>query len=180
MLKLKLQYFGTWCKELTHWKRPWCSDRLKAGGEGDDREWDGWMASPTWWIWVWVSSGSWWWTGKPGMLQSMGSQTVGHDWVTKLNWTFTFIRRLFSSFLLSAIRVVSSAYLRYWYFSWQPWFQLVLYPAWNFTRCTLHRSDNHGDSQPGWQYTASMYSFPNLEPVCCSMSSSNCCFLTCI
>ena len=80
MLKLKLQYFGTWCKELTHWKRPWCSDRLKAGGEGDDREWDGWMASPTWWIWVWVSFGSWWWTGKPGMLQSMGSPRVGCNW----------------------------------------------------------------------------------------------------
>ena len=58
----------TWCKELTHWKRPWCWERLKAGGEGDDRGWDGWMASPTQWTWVWASSGSWWWTGKPGML----------------------------------------------------------------------------------------------------------------
>ena len=69
MLKLKLQYFG---QELTHWKRPWCWERLKAEGEGDDRGWDGWMASPTQWTWVWVSSGSWWWTGKPGVLQSMG------------------------------------------------------------------------------------------------------------
>ena len=75
-----------WCKELTHWKRPWCWERLRAGGEGDDRGWDGWMASPTQWTWVWVNSGSWWWTGKPGVLQSMGSQRVGHDWATELNW----------------------------------------------------------------------------------------------
>ena len=60
MLKLKLQSFGHWCQELTHWKRPWCWERLKA--EGDDRRWDGWMASPTQWTWVWVDSGSWWWT----------------------------------------------------------------------------------------------------------------------
>ena len=66
-LMLKLQYsLATWCKELTHWKRPWCWERLKAGGEGDSRGWDGLIASPTWWTWVWVSSGSWWWTGKPG------------------------------------------------------------------------------------------------------------------
>ena len=79
MLKLKLQYLATWCEELTHWKRPWCWERLKAGGEGDDRGWDGWMASPTWWTWVWASFGSWWWTGKPGVLQSMGLQRVRHD-----------------------------------------------------------------------------------------------------
>ena len=60
--------------------------RLKAGGEGDDRAWDGWMASSTQWTWVWASFGSWWWTGKPGVLQSMGSQPVGHDWETELNW----------------------------------------------------------------------------------------------
>ena len=79
----------TWCKELTHWKRPWCWERLKAGGEGDDRGWDGWMASPTQWTWVWVNSGSWWWTGRPGVLRSMGSQRVGHDWPTELNyWVF--------------------------------------------------------------------------------------------
>ena len=77
---------ATWCKELTHWKRPWCWERLKAGGEGDDRGWDGWMTSPTQWTWVWASSRSWWWTGKPGMLQSVGSQRVRHDWVTELNW----------------------------------------------------------------------------------------------
>jgi len=72
---------------LTHWKRLWCWEGLGAGGEGDDRGWDGWMASPTWWTWVSVNSGSWWWTGKPGVLQFMGSQRVRHDWATELNWT---------------------------------------------------------------------------------------------
>ena len=66
---------ATWCEELTHWKRPWCWDRLKAGGKGGDTGWDGWMGSPTWWTWIWVSSGSWWWTGKPGVLQSMESKS---------------------------------------------------------------------------------------------------------
>ena len=72
---------ATWCKELTHWKRPCCWERLKEGGEEDDRGWDGWLASLTQWTWVWVGSGSWWWTGKLGMMQSMGSQKVKHDWV---------------------------------------------------------------------------------------------------
>ena len=75
---------ATWCEELTHLKRPWCWERLKVGGDRDDRGWDGWMASSTQWIWVWVSSESWWWTGKPGVWQSMGSQRVGHDWVIEL------------------------------------------------------------------------------------------------
>ena len=66
---------------------PCCLERLKAGGEGDDRGWDGWMASLTWWTWLWASTGSWWWTGMPGMLQFMGSQRLGHNWVTELNWT---------------------------------------------------------------------------------------------
>ena len=78
---------ATWWEELTHLKRPWCWERLMVGGEVDNRGWDGWMASPTWWTRVWVSSGSWWWTGKPGMLQSMGLQRLGHDWATELNWT---------------------------------------------------------------------------------------------
>ena len=76
---------ATWYEELIHWKRPWCWERLKAGGEGDDRGWDGWMASPTQWTWVWEDSGSWWWIGRPGVLQSMGSQRVGHGWETELN-----------------------------------------------------------------------------------------------
>ena len=73
------------CEELTYWKRLWCWEGLGAGGEGDDRGWDGWMASLTWWAWVWVNSGSWWWTGRPGVLQFMGLQRVGHDWATELN-----------------------------------------------------------------------------------------------
>ena len=78
---------ATWCEELTHKKRPWCWETLKVGGEGDDRGWDGWMVSPTQWTWVWVDSGNWWWTGRPGMLRLMGSQTVRHNWVTELNWS---------------------------------------------------------------------------------------------
>ena len=74
--------WATWCEELTHFP-PWCWKRLKVG-EGDERGWDDWMASPTRWTWVWVSSGSWWWTGKPGVLQFMVSQRIGHDWVTEL------------------------------------------------------------------------------------------------
>ena len=78
---------ATSCEELTHCKRPWCWEGLGAGGKGDDRGWDGWMASPTQWTWVWVNSGSWWWTGRPAVLWFMGSQRVGHDWVTELNCT---------------------------------------------------------------------------------------------
>ena len=74
----------TWCQELTHWKRSWRCERLKAG-EGDDVGYGGWMASLTRWTWVWTSSRSWWWTGKPGMLQSMGLQRVRHHWKTELN-----------------------------------------------------------------------------------------------
>ena len=76
----------TWCKEPTHWKRSWRWERLKAGGEGGDRGWDGWMASLTQWMWVWASFRSWWWTGKANFLQFMGSQRIGHDWATELNW----------------------------------------------------------------------------------------------
>ena len=79
---------ATWWKELTHWKKPWCWEWLKASGEGDDRGWDGWMASPTQWTWDWINSRSWWWAGSPGVVQSLGSQGVGHDWVTGLNWAF--------------------------------------------------------------------------------------------
>ena len=84
MLKVKLQYFGHLM--LTHLKRPWCWERLRAGGEGDNRGWDGWMASLTQWTWVWVDSRSWWWTGRPGVLQFKGSPRVRYDWVTELNW----------------------------------------------------------------------------------------------
>ena len=71
-------------EELTHWKRLWCWEGLGAGGEGDDRVWDSWMASLTQWTSVWVNSESWWWTGRPGVLRFMGLQRVGHDWETEL------------------------------------------------------------------------------------------------
>ena len=79
MLKLKLQYLATWYEELTHLKSPWCWERLRAGGEGDNRGWNDWMASPTQWTWVWVNSGSWRWTGRPDVLHSM---------TESLNWTY--------------------------------------------------------------------------------------------
>ena len=84
--KVKLQYFGHLMQKTDSLERPSCWERSKTGGEGDNRRWDGWMASPAQWTWVWARSGSWWWTGKPGMLQSMRSQRVQHDWATELNW----------------------------------------------------------------------------------------------
>ena len=88
MLKWNSSTLATWWKELTHWKRPWCWERLKTGGEGDNRGWGGWMASLTLWTWVWASSGRWWWTGKPVVLQSMGSQsrTQLSDWTEPVFW----------------------------------------------------------------------------------------------
>ena len=77
---------ATWYEVLTYWKIPWCWERLKVGGEGDNRGWDGWLASPTQWTWVWASSRCWWWTGKPGLLQSTGLQRAGHNFATELNW----------------------------------------------------------------------------------------------
>ena len=97
MLKLKLQYFVHLMQSWLIGKRPWCWEGLGAEGEGDDRGWDGWMASPTWWTWVWVNSGSLWWTGRPGVLRFMGSQRVGHDWATELNCTEGFYS--FSSYI---------------------------------------------------------------------------------
>ena len=78
---------ATSCEELTHSKRPWCWEGLGARGEGDDRGWDGWIASPTQCTWVWVNSRSQWWTGRPGVQQIMGLQGVGHNWATEMNWT---------------------------------------------------------------------------------------------
>ena len=79
---------ATWCKDLTHLKRLWCWERLRARGGGDYRGWDVWMVSPVQWTWVWVDSGSWWWTGRPGVLWFMGLQRAGHDWATELNWIY--------------------------------------------------------------------------------------------
>ena len=85
MMKLKLQYFGHLMWRVDSLEI-WCWEGLGAGTEGDDRGWDGWMASLTQWMWVCMNSGIWWWTGRPGVLRFMGSQRVGHDWMTKLNW----------------------------------------------------------------------------------------------
>ena len=93
ILKLKLQYLDHLMRRVDSWKRLWCWEGLGAG-EGDDREWDGCMASPTRWTWVWVNSGSWWWTGRPGLLQFMGSQRVGHDRATELNWSIILLLML--------------------------------------------------------------------------------------
>ena len=109
MLKLKLQYFGHLMWRTDSLKRPWCWERLREGGEGDDRGWDGWMASLTQWTWVWVNSGSWWWTGRPGMLVH-GVAKVGHDWMTELNWTLL----VFFFFLTGCISYcVFSGFLEY-------------------------------------------------------------------
>ena len=86
MLKGKSNTLATWCKEPSHWNSPRCWERLTLGGEGDNRGWDGWMASLMRWTWVWVVSRVWWWTVKNGVLQSMGVQRVGHHWATELNW----------------------------------------------------------------------------------------------
>ena len=87
MLKLKLQYFGHLMRRVDSWEKTLMLGGIGAGGDGDNRGWDGWMASPTRWTWVWVNSRSWWWTGRPGVLRFTGSQRVGHDWATELNWT---------------------------------------------------------------------------------------------
>ena len=83
MLKLKLQYFGHLMGRTDSFEKTLMLERLKAEGEGDDRGWSGWMASPTRWTWIWANSGRWWWTGRPGVLQSMGSQRIGHDFMSE-------------------------------------------------------------------------------------------------
>ena len=87
MLKLKLQYFGHLMWRVDSFEKTLMLRNIKGSGERDDTGWDDWMTSPTQWTWVWRDSGSWWWTGRPGVLQSMGLQRVGHNWVTKLNWS---------------------------------------------------------------------------------------------
>ena len=123
MLKLKLRYFDR-CEEPTHWKRPWCWERLRAGGEGDDRGWDDWMASLTHWAWIWASSGRWWRTGKPGVLQSTSSQRVGYKLAIKhtriqiQNWLQAlqiFFPSPFSVLLSSAVQKQS---VGWWFGLW--------------------------------------------------------------
>ena len=87
MLKLKLQYFGYLMWRTDSLEKTLMLGKIEGRKRRDDRGWDGWMASLTQWTWVWVNSWSWWWTGRPGVLQSMGSQRVGHDWATELDWS---------------------------------------------------------------------------------------------
>ena len=101
VLKLKPQYFGPRWEELTHWKRPWCWEKLKAGGEGDDRGWNGWMASLTQWTWVWASSGRWLRTEKSGVLKSMELQRIRHNWArtTITTWN-TELRNILALYMI--------------------------------------------------------------------------------
>ena len=89
MLMLKVQYFGHLMGRVDSLEKTLMLGGIGGIGEGDDRGWDGWMASLTWWTWVWVNSRSWWWTGRPGVLPFMRSQRLGHDWATELNWLCT-------------------------------------------------------------------------------------------
>ena len=86
-LKLKLQYFDHLMQRADSLEKTLMLGKIEGRGRRDDGGWDGWMASLTQWTWVWVDSGIWWWTGRPGVLRFMGSQRVGHDWATELNWT---------------------------------------------------------------------------------------------
>ena len=125
-------------EELTHWKRLWCWEGLGAGGEGDDRRWDGWMASRTRWTWVWVNSGRWWWTGRPGMLWFMGSQRVGHDWVTEMSSTMSSHVSALHSLLpdnipLYKYAISVSSLWNSWIFVLSPLFRLL----WIMLLCTF-------------------------------------------
>ena len=118
---------ATWCEELTHLKRPWCWERLKAG-EGDDRGWDGWMASLTQWTWVWIDSGSWWWTGRPGMLRSMGSQRVRHNWATELNWIDLWVLRFEAFCLFIYIFLCTTFFFLIYLLLWRHVTSVILVP----------------------------------------------------
>ena len=110
---------ATWCKELTHWKRPWCWERLKAGGKGMiEDEMVGWHHQLKW-TWVWVNSRSWWWTGRPGMLQSMGSQRVEHNWATELNWGRYLNGFVCETCLINVDQLIS--YTRFYFLGVEKW-----------------------------------------------------------
>ena len=119
LLKLKLQYFGHVIRRADSFERPWCWERLKAGGEGNDRGWDGWMASLTQWTWVWVDRGSWCLTGTPGVLWFMGLQRVRHDWAIELyrRWQWA-VRKtqvpLLGEFVISLVLSRCSKNLQWW------------------------------------------------------------------
>ena len=135
---------ATWCEELTHWKRPWCWERLKTGGEGANKGWDGWMASPTLRTWVWASSGNWWWTGKSGVLKSLGSQRVRHNWVTELTdvpwtWTWANFARWWGREMPGVLQSIGSQ---------RVWHILVTKQLWCCRHCAGHRTQQRGSTQP--------------------------------
>ena len=117
LLKLKFQYFGH-LRQRTDSLEKTLMLRLKAGGEGDDRGWNVWMASPTRWTWVWVNSGSWWWTGRPGVLQSMGSQRVTHDWATEPTDTVYWQCCILLVFLIVPMGSINFLFVIQWWISW--------------------------------------------------------------
>ena len=126
---------ATWCEELTHWKRPWCWERLRAVGEGDERGWDDWMASPMQCTWVCINSGSWWWTGMPDVLQSTGSQRVERDWATELNWrtpTFSYSNHNCFEQDFFHTNYVNEKILFYVVFRWDLWWsgQFLILKLW--------------------------------------------------
>ena len=128
---------ATSCEELTHWKRPWCWEGLGAGGEGDNRGWEGWMASPTRWTWVWVNSESWWWTGRPGVLWFTGSQRVGHNWATELNWLI----KITSVCILWTSNFPSRDLAHRWSSTHEKW-QGISYP-WNSLNISINKILNY-------------------------------------
>ena len=166
---------ATWCKELNHWKRPWFWVRLKVGEEGDNRGWDGWIASWTQWTWIWVSSSSWWWTGEPGVLQSMGLQRVRHNWATELNWTdnnksnenqvketvSNMESELSSSLQQMEARIPSPLLLLRDFFPHSPWIHLT------------HDTDEGNGSKQDWNVNESWTQSPS--PLGCSPCSPHLC-----
>ena len=126
-------------EELTHWKSPWCWEGLGAGGEGDDRGWDGWMASPTRCTWVWVNSGSWWWIGRPNVLQFMGLQRVGQDWATELNWTDTAVTIYKDIFKCRLLKRQLSVFKNFWNVDIQKY--AIIWKIWYIYKfsCFKHR-----------------------------------------
>ena len=134
MLKLKLQYFGYLMQRVDSLEKTWCWERLKAEGEGDDSGWDGWMASLTRSTWVWVSPGCWWWTGKPGLLQSMESLRVGHDWTELLSaWSYkNFLshKAVFSNFNTHTHTPPEDFKCRFWFSRFGVWTEILYFPGW--------------------------------------------------
>ena len=141
MLKLKLQYFGHLMWRMDSLEKTLMLGKIKGGGEGDDRGWDGWMASPMRWTWVWVGSGIWWWTGKLGVLQSMGLQRVRHNWVAELNWKLGSLTSLSlvvfpGQLKKQSVAVTQTAEKCHWYQKW------VIYKNY-LAQCRWEYKDKH-------------------------------------